>query len=253
MPCEKTCFGLDKRTYSSQGRIYRNSLKGGGGGGGVWARILRRGGGGRVQVRGNFHIGLLTSKKKKPTSEGGGGALDPLMAPSRPKCNRNVSSFVSCKVPPPPRYRPICSAATDPTHTHTCLWGRSMQRRKERFFRSMTMNDLCSRTRRAYKVGRSHSAVSRILLVGGGADRIGPRGGGQASPPPPMECQGSLTNWGLTYFGEGGLSQGPPPPPGYGPVGRSIRAKMFVIRAWTVQDQSARWDASHVTYLGHSP
>ena len=36
----------------------RNSLKGGGG---FWARILRRGGGVRVQVRGNFHI--LTSKK----------------------------------------------------------------------------------------------------------------------------------------------------------------------------------------------
>ena len=38
-----------------------------GGGGGFWARILRRGGGFRVQVRGNFHI--LISKKKN--SEGG--------------------------------------------------------------------------------------------------------------------------------------------------------------------------------------
>ena len=42
----------------------RNSLREG-----FWARILRRGGGVRVQVRGNFHI--LTSQKKKKTSEGG--------------------------------------------------------------------------------------------------------------------------------------------------------------------------------------
>ena len=45
----------------------RNSLTGGGGGSGP--EFFEGGGGVRVQVRGNFHI--LTSKKKKKTSEGG--------------------------------------------------------------------------------------------------------------------------------------------------------------------------------------
>ena len=48
----------------------RNSLKGG-----FWARILRRGGGVKVQVRGNFHI--LTSKKKKNQPLKGGGGVNP--------------------------------------------------------------------------------------------------------------------------------------------------------------------------------
>ena len=50
----------------------RSSLKWG-----FWARFLRGGGGGRVQVRGNFHI--LTSKKKKKPLKGGG--LNPLPPP----------------------------------------------------------------------------------------------------------------------------------------------------------------------------
>ena len=42
----------------------------GGGGGGSGPEFFEGGGGGvRVQVRGNFHI--LTSKKKRKTSEGG--------------------------------------------------------------------------------------------------------------------------------------------------------------------------------------
>ena len=40
-----------------------------------WAGILQ--GGFRVQVRGNFHIGLLTSKRKKPLK----GGLTPLPPP----------------------------------------------------------------------------------------------------------------------------------------------------------------------------
>ena len=63
--------GLGSFVVCSRGGS-RNSLTGGGG------QNSSKGGGVRVQVRGNFHIGLLASKKK--TSEGGGG-LNPLTPP----------------------------------------------------------------------------------------------------------------------------------------------------------------------------